>query len=91
MASLQQQVAEFLRQASEHIVLDPNDENIKTATDNLRALMKQWVTYDKLVRTQISTLIGLACSHCKHPNARRGHNERDGSWMATCPVCGATE
>lgn len=27
---------------------------------------------------------------CKHPDAKRGSNERDGDWMNPCPACGAS-
>lgn len=33
----------------------------------------------------------LVQSQCAHNGAQRGHNDRDGSWMAQCPTCGTVE
>jgi len=38
-----------------------------------------------------SKMLGLVRQGCKHVNAKRGYNERDGSWMNPCPHCGASE
>lgn len=37
------------------------------------------------------TMLAMIRKGCDHRNAKRGYNERDGSWMNPCPHCGASE
>lgn len=37
------------------------------------------------------TMLEMVTRGCDHKNAKRGYNERDGSWMNACPHCGCSE
>lgn len=37
------------------------------------------------------SMLKMVRQGCRHENAKRGYNERDGHWMAPCPHCGASE
>ena len=62
--------------------------DIKRSTDTLRAALHAWKAQDERVKATLRGLLNLVCARCKHDGAARGHNERDGSWMAPCPTCG---
>lgn len=37
------------------------------------------------------TMLEAVRKGCEHKDAKRGYNERDGSWMNPCPHCGDSE
>jgi hypothetical protein len=84
-------VSQLLTSAQLTFTISDAAADIKQSTDALRALLHEWRTHDSRVESTVVGLLRLMQSRCKHVGARRGHNERDGSWMAACPTCGASE
>jgi hypothetical protein len=84
-------VSQLLTSAQLAFTISDAPADIKQSTEALRALLHAWHTHDNRVETTVIGLLRLMQSRCKHVGAPRGHNERDGSWMATCPTCGACE
>ena len=64
--------------------------DIKQSTDALREMLREWQEHDKRVESTMAGLLQLVQFRCKHVGAATGYNQRDGSWMAPCPTCGAT-
>ena len=84
-------VAELLASAQTAFTVSDAPADIKRSTDALRTLFRQWREHDKRVESTVIGLMRLVQSRCKHEGAKRGYNERDGSWMSPCPTCGASE
>ena len=79
--------------ASAQVAFTTSDKlvDIKQSTKALRKLLQEWQAHDKRVEAAVIGLLRLVQSRCKHVGAQRGYNERDGSWMSSCPTCGASE
>jgi len=84
-------VAQMLTTAQTTFTTSYEPADIKQSTDALREMLREWREHDKRVESTVVGLLRLVQSRCKHVGAQRGHNERDGSWMNTCPTCGASE
>lgn len=84
-------VAQLLATAQMAFTASDEPADIKRSTDALRELFREWQAHDKRVDSTVIGLLRLVQSRCKHVGAKRGYNERDGSWMAPCPTCGASE
>ena len=84
-------VAQLLTSAQMAFTTSDEPADIKQSTDALRALMQSWRKQDQRVESTVIGLIRLVQARCKHVGAKRGYNERDGSWMAPCPTCGHSE
>lgn len=64
------------------------------AFDQIPAEVKKLTDYIRAANAGIEvarTMLAMVRKGCKHENAQRGYNERDGSWMNPCPHCGMTE
>lgn len=88
---LQEGVLELLAEAQMAFTASRSPEEMRRSTSSLREILEVWRMYNEQVGTAVYGLLTLVQRNCKHPNAQRGHNERDGSWMNTCPTCGASE
>ena len=84
-------VTAMLAEAQTVFTVSDDQEDIKRSADALRLLLRQWQTHDKRVETTIVGLLRLVQGKCDHAGAKRGYNERDGSWMNSCPTCGHSE
>jgi hypothetical protein len=62
--------------------------DIGRSARRLRDALAAWRQFDALVERTITGLLQILVGSCKHPGAATGYNERDGSWMNPCPVCG---
>lgn len=61
--------------------------------EQIPAEVKRLTDYIKAANAGIEvarTMLHMVRKGCKHENAQRGYNERDGSWMNPCPHCGET-
>ena len=65
---------------------DPSD--IRGSSGKLRDALTRWRNMNKFVETTLIGLLKIITSSCVHKGAQHGSNERDGSWMNTCPTCG---
>ena len=84
-------VAQLLASAQAAFTISDETADIKQSADALRATLAEWSALDNRVESTVRGMLGLVQSRCKHVDAQRGHNERDGSWMNTCSTCGASE
>lgn len=62
-------------------------EQIPVETKRLRDFIKAKQQEISVVHAMLDAIQRT----CEHKGARRGSNERDGSWMAECPRCGKSE
>lgn len=69
------------------IVLSHDVAKIKENADYLRARLRDI----DAERKAVVALMQANNSLCAHDGAKRGYNERDGSWMNPCPTCGHAE
>ena len=81
----------LLQRAQAALTLSKEPADIKRACDDLRELLRVWNALDSHVTSSMSGLLQLVRKNCKHPDAARGYNERDGSWMSPCPICGESQ
>ena len=56
-------------------------------TKRLRDYISSLETNAKIARE----VLKMVCRACTHEGAKRGYNERDGSWMNPCRHCGWSE
>jgi len=84
-------LGQALTSAQTAFTISNESADIKQSTDALRALLHEWQTHHDRVETLVRGLLEIVQARCKHDGAKRGHNERDGSWMNPCPTCGASE
>lgn len=84
-------VSQLLNNAQTAFTTSDEPADIKQSADALRALLREWQAHDKRVESTVIGLLRLMQSRCKHVGAKRGYNERDGSWMSPCPTCGDSE
>lgn len=68
--------------------------NFPVPFDAIPAEVKKLTDFINGRRSEIDVAVSML-QHvrmgCKHENAKRGYNERDGSWMNPCPHCGHSE
>jgi len=84
-------VNELLKRAQAALTFSTESADIKRACDDLRELLRAWDLLDDSVRSSVGGVLQIVRNNCKHPDAKRGYNERDGDWMSPCPVCGESE
>lgn len=90
LCSLRNSVEALLRQAQAALTFSKDPGDIKRACDALSEILRTWHVLDNHVSSSVRGLLQLVRQNCGHPNASRGYNERDGSWMNPCPTCGAS-
>jgi len=78
----------LLQRAQAALTFSTEPTEIKRACDDLRELLRVWNAMANHVSSSVSGLLQLVRKNCTHPGAVYGHNERDGSWMSPCPICG---
>jgi hypothetical protein len=88
---LKDAVEQLLASAQAAFTTSDDLADIKQSTDALTALAREWQQHSERVRSTVTGLLKLVQSRCKHVGAQRGYNDRDGSWMNSCPTCGASE
>ena len=88
---LKDAVEQLLASAQAAFTTSDEPADIKQSTDALSALAREWQRHSERVRSTVTGLLNLVQSRCKHVGAQRGYNDRDGSWMNSCPTCGASK
>ena len=83
-------VTQLLAEAQMAFTTSDTPADLKQSADALRALLHEWYARHKRVETTVIGLLQLVQSRCEHVGAATGYNQRDGSWMAPCPTCGAS-
>lgn len=81
----------LLQRAQAALTFSREPADIKCACDSLCELLRVWHTLNDHVSSSVGGLLRLVRQNCKHPGAQHGYNERDGSWMNACPICGETK
>lgn len=81
----------LLQRAQAALTFSNQPDDIKRASDTLRAMLLMWRELDGHFSASVGGLLDMVQRNCKHPNAQRGFNERDGNWMSPCPTCGMSE
>ena len=84
-------VAQLLAEAQIAFTSSDDPADIKRSAEALHKLFHAWQAQDRRVESTVLGLLRLVRSRCPHTGAKRGYNERDGSWMAPCPTCDASE
>lgn len=84
-------VTQLLASAQTAFTISDDPADITRSTKELQEMLREWRAHDKRVDATVIGLLRLVQSRCQHVGAQRGYNERDGSWMAPCPTCGASE
>jgi hypothetical protein len=91
VSKLDEALAEAIATAGAAFTASTDHATIKTSTDKLSAVLKEWNAKYQAVQRAVGGMIDAVRRGCDHKGASRGYNERDGSWMAPCPHCGKSE
>lgn len=75
----------------EGVELPVADNDIKRVCDLLVQRLKDHKDLFEIERSAPQALLATLRERCTHPGVKRGYNERDGSWMARCHICGHSE
>ena len=87
---LDEAIAELLLAATKAFTASADHAKIKESTAKLTELLNEWNQTTGAGLNAVRGLLRTVRSNCDHAGAATGYNERDGSWMAPCPHCGAT-
>ena len=89
--AMDQAVADYVAIATSNVVTSNDKEEIRRKTEAIRAALAELRAKTDIAKEVLVPLLEMAQRRCTHEDAQRGYNGRDGSWMNTCPTCGASE